>query len=159
MEIQFINPVLHSVKQVLSQSTRDKVQIIKAGKPQLRTAHEPSQSAVSGIMSMQGPDAHASVALSFSKEAILEIASYMLPEVGDSIDHIITDLAGELTNMVIGDAKRQLEAKGLQFELSLPVLVIGPEHIVAHRPQAPIIRVPFQLQHGAFYVEAVYEKL
>ncbi len=158
METLFINPVLHSVKHVLSQSTQGKLEI-KTGKPRVRPPFEVSEGIISGVLSMSGPDGLASTALSFSNASILEITRFMMPGMDTYDEHMLHDLAGELTNMVIGDAKRQMEDKGLHFQLSLPVRVIGPQHIIPHRANAPIIQVPFHLSDSMFYVEAVYQKL
>ena len=98
------------------------------------------------------------LALSFDKEAILFIANKMLPDEHTTIDHMLIDLAGELANMVIGDAKRQLEDKGLRFEVSLPVMIVGEKHLIAHKSIAPVVTVPFTIDKGTFIVEAVYEE-
>ncbi len=155
MDVTFINTVIKSVANVLEQMTQME---INAGKPKVKQPMEEAEGVVTGVMSMTGKDAVASVALSFSKEAALALANKMLPDEHHDIDHMVIDLVGELANMVIGDAKRQLQETGLDFSLSLPVIIYGPNHLIAHKANAPVLAVPFFIDEGCFTVEAVYEK-
>ncbi len=155
MDLTFINTVLRSVNNVMSMAQVK----FEAGKPKIRDPMQVSCGEVTGVISISGKQARASVALTFSKEAILIIADKMLPGEHTAIDHVTIDLAGELANMVLGDAKRQLEDKGKRFTTSLPVMIYGQEQLIAHKAVAPIIVVPFQMEKGTFCVEAVYEEL
>ena len=159
MDLRFINSVLYSVSRVLAMSTMEQVSL-KHGAPKRRQPFEISPGVVSGVLFMSGPEANASVALSFSKEAAEGIAKIMLPDgIMSSMEHSVADLVGELTNMVIGDAKRQLEEKGVKLELSLPTLIRGESHLIAHRADAPVIIVPYESDVGPFWVEAAYQPL
>ncbi len=155
MDLSFFNTVIYSVDNVLSTMARLK---LKSGKATVRPAMKESVGVVTGLISMTGRQAQASVALSFDKDAILFIANRMLPDEHTTVDHIIVDLAGELANMVIGDAKRQLEDKGFRFDVSLPIMIVGEKHLIAHKSTAPVIVVPFEMEKGVFAVEAVFEK-
>ena len=155
MNLSFLNTVIRSVDIVLSTMARLN---LKSGKATIRPPMQESPGIVTGLISMSGRQAQASVALSFDKEAILFIANKMLPDEHTTIDHMLIDLAGELANMVIGDAKRQLEDKGLRFEVSLPVMIVGEKHLIAHKSIAPVVTVPFTIDKGTFIVEAVYEE-
>ena len=59
--------------------------------------------------------------------------------------------------MVMGDAKRQLEEKGLEFNMSLPIIIKGIDHLITHRAKAQFIRVPGTTPNGSFCVEVGYE--
>ena len=113
---------------------------------------------LTGLMSMMGEKATASIALTFTEAAILHIARKMLPGEIFKIDGVVIDLAGELANMVLGGAKSDLEAKGYLFQLSLPTIIVGSDYLIAHRTKAPIIILPFSMPEGDFYVEASYEE-
>jgi chemotaxis protein CheX len=157
MDVQFINPVLNAIKNTLQQMAS--LNNMSIGKPQVIRNYQVACGIVTGIMTMSSEKSHASIALTFSESAILSIASKLLPENHNSVNGIVGDLVGELANIVMGDAKRQLEEKDLIFQMSLPIIIIGREHLIAHKANAPVIRVPFSTQAGEFCVEAVYEKL
>ena len=132
---------------------------ISVGKPQVIKNYQVACGVVTGIMTMSSDESRASIALTFTESAILSIASKMLPENHTSVNGIAGDLVGELANIVMGDAKRQLEENELIFQMSLPIIIIGREHLIAHKANAPVIRVPFSTQAGEFCVEAVFEKV
>lgn len=156
MDINFINPVVSSTLNVLSMMARiAPVPGPLAKKDPYDIVHGKN---ITGLISMVGRNATASVALTFSEPAILHIARQMMPgaEIG-AINGMVIDLAGELANMALGGAKGELEEKGYAFKLSLPTVIVGSDYIVAHRARAPIIMLPFAMPEGGFFVEASYE--
>jgi chemotaxis protein CheX len=116
---------------------------------------------VSGVISLRGSGMHGIVVLSFSKAAILRIVSRMLMEEHTEISAEIKDAVGELTNMIAGSSRRNLEAVGLPFEAGIPTIVMGAHHdvftIVSER--APTISIPFETDRGEpFRVEFTLEE-
>lgn len=152
MEAKFINPVLHSMVNVLS--TMAKLEP-KPEKPSLKK-DDIALGEVTGIMSMEGEQAKGSLAISFPKAVILEINKRMLQVEKTEIDEMVEDLTGELANMVIGGAKRILEEDGYDFALTLPKIVSGTNHIVKHSVDGPVILLPFSTEPGTFYVEICF---
>lgn len=157
MDVNFINPVLKSVLNVLSTMARIKP---KVGAPAVKKdKNEIVQGKnITGIMNMVGAEGNASIAMTFSEGAILHIAKNMLPGEIAKIDGMVIDLVGELANMVLGGAKNELEEGGYFFKLSLPTIIIGSDYLITHRTNAPIIKLPFAMPEGEFIVEAGYEK-
>jgi chemotaxis protein CheX len=156
MDVQFINPVLKALTEVLATMARMEV---KPGKVVRKERDDPvSGKNVTGLMSMANDEAIASIALTFSEPVILEIANKMLPEPKHSVDGMVIDLVGELANMVMGGAKRNLEEEGYAFNLSLPTVIMGSDYLIAHRTRAPILVLPFRTLQGEFFVEASYER-
>jgi chemotaxis protein CheX len=157
MDVNFINPVLRSMLNVLS--TMAHLQP-KVGTPRIKDKNDFNQGKnISGIMSMTGRRGNASIALTFSEAAILHIAKNMLPGEITSIDGMVIDLVGELANMVLGGAKSELESGGYHFSLSLPTIILGTDYLIAHKTNAPIIILPFTMPEGEFVVEAGYEEI
>ncbi len=157
MQVDFINPVLQSILNVLK--TMAQLEPIP-GHPRLKCDNELIYGKhITGLMSMTGNKAKASVALTFTEQAILHIARQMLPIDITEIDGTVIDLAGELCNMVMGGAKEALEKDGLLFELSLPTIIIGNEYLITHRTKSPIILLPFSMPAGDFFVEASFERI
>lgn len=156
MKVNFINPVLTAILNVLSTMAHIEP---KVGTPKKKEAGDIVQGKnITGIMSMVGKRGNASIALTFSEAAILHIASEMLHSEFTMIDGMVVDLAGELANMVLGGAKSELEKEGYFFQLSLPTIIMGCDYLIAHKTKAPIILLPFMMPEGEFFVEAGYEE-
>ncbi len=155
MDVSIINPVITSILSVLSTMAHiDPV----AGKPKLKNKSDLVYGKhITGLISMTGPQARASVALTFPENAILYIANNMLPNEASQIDGVVIDLAGELANMVLGGTKGIMEEKGMMFDLSLPTIIVGNEYMIAHVTNSPIIVLPFKMPQGDFFVEAGFE--
>lgn len=165
MEAQFINPVIASVLNVLTTMSHIEP---RSGLPTRKKADDFVKGKnITGLMTMVGKKevianlgkrVSASIALTFSEQAILHIAKKMMPMDITKIDGIVIDLAGEIANMVLGGAKTELEEKGYIFQMSLPTIIIGTDYLIAHKIKSPIITVPFSMPEGNFYVEAGYEE-
>ena len=156
MDVNFINPVLRSMLNVLSTMAHIEP---KVGTPRIKEKNNIIQGKnISGVMSMVGRRGNASIALTFSETAILHIAKNMLPGDVTTIDGMVIDLVGELANMVLGGAKSELETGGYFFNLSLPTIILGSDYLIAHKTNAPIIMLPFTMPEGEFVVEAGYEE-
>lgn len=155
MDVQFVNPVIASVLNVLKMMARIDP---KPGTPKRKDRNQivPGKN-VTGLMNMVGDKATASIALTFTEAAILHIAANMLPTKPTQVDGVVIDLAGELANMVLGGAKTGLEEKGYSFQLSLPTIIMGTDYLIAHRTKAPIIILPFTMPEGDFFLEVSYE--
>lgn len=159
MDVNFINPVVKSILSIMSTMARLNP---TPGTPQKKDPYELVRGKnITGLISMIGSQAIASVAITYSEEAIVHIARNMLPPTAEinCITPMVIDLAGELANMALGGAKSDLEEKGYLFQLSLPTIIVGSDYIIAHRAKAPIIMLPFTMPEGNFFVEASYEDI
>jgi len=155
MDVKFINPVLNSVLKVLSTMAQLEV---RPGKPSIKE-NTSAQGDVTGYMTMQSPQANGSMAITFSKPAILDITKRMLGESHEEIDDTILDMTGELANMAVGGAKNTLIEQGYDFDMSLPSVLSGAEHDIKHLEQeSPVIIMPFETDAGTFYVEACFKE-
>ncbi len=156
MDVHFINPVIASLLNVLSTMAHLEPTY---GSPKIKEKNDVVHGKnLTGLMSMVGKQATASIALTFTEAAILHIARKMLPGEFSRIDGVVIDLAGELANMALGGAKGDLEKEGFLFQLSLPTIIVGSDYLIAHRTKAPIIMLPFFMPEGDFFVEASYEE-
>jgi chemotaxis protein CheX len=159
MKVNFINPVLKSTLIVFSTMAHIEPEV---GSPEVKkNLHAVEGKNITGLMDMVGPKGKASIALTFSEPAILLIAKNMMPpdSVGNAIDGMVIDLVGELANMVLGGAKSELENEGYLFKLSLPTIIFGSDYLITHKTNTPIIRLPFTMPVGEFFLEAGYEEI
>ena len=154
MKVQFINPFLESILNVLKTMAMLEA---RPGKPAVKTS-EIAKGDVTGLMGMTGEQAKGTLAITFTEPVILEITKRMLGEEMTRIDDTVTDMVGEITNMVTGGAKRILSEQGYRFDRAIPSVVCGKDHIIRHKSKAPIIIVPFNTQAGNFFIEICFEE-
>ncbi len=154
MKVEFINPFLESILNVLNTMARLDA---KPSKPAIKK-DETAKGDVTGIIGMAGDQARGTLAITFTETVILEITRRMLGEDVTRIDDTVTDMVGEITNMVTGGAKKLLSEKGYRFDMAIPSVVAGKNHVIRHKSNAPIIMVPFNTQAGDFFIEICFEE-
>lgn len=154
MKVEFINPFLDAILNVLNTMAMFKA---TPGKPAIKTS-EVAKGDVTGIMGMASDLARGTLAITFPEPVILEITKRMLGEELTAIDDTVTDMVGEITNMVTGGAKRILSEQGYRFDMAIPTVVWGKNHIIHHKSKAPIVIVPFHTESGNFFIEICFEE-
>ncbi|WP_153915463.1 chemotaxis protein CheX [Shewanella sp. TC10] len=155
MNVEFINPFLSSL---LNVTTTMAMIELTPGKPQLKN-HDQAKGDISGLIGMIGPQTKGSLSITFDQALILEIMNKMLGEKPTKINQEISDLVGEITNMVTGGAKNLLSDKGYDFDMATPVVVAGKDHTIAHKAKGKKILMPFTHEHGNAYIEICFEDL
>lgn len=153
MKAEFINPFLDSIVNVLETMAGVKV---TPGKPH-RKFEDAAAGDVTGLIGMASSEIRGSLAITFSSEAIFDVVKRMLGEEVREINSTVTDLVGEITNMVTGGAKRLLEEMGYDFDMAIPAVVAGKNHRISHKSGGPKIIIPFFIDAGKFYVEICFE--
>lgn len=148
MDVKFINPFLNGTQEVLK-----KMAFMDAvpGKPYLKK-EEAASGDVSGIIGITG-DATGSLALSFSEKCICKIVSNMLGEEHPEVTKEILDAVGELTNMVSGASRTQLEKMGMAVYAAIPTVVHGQGHTITHILKSPSLVIPFSTAAGPFFID------
>ncbi|HCE52346.1 MAG TPA: chemotaxis protein CheX, partial [Shewanella baltica] len=124
MNVNFINPFLQSLLNVIStMASMD----LTPGKPQIKSDNL-AKGDVSGLIGLVGPQTKGSLSITFEQKLVLQIMQNMLGENPGKINEEVTDLVGEITNMVTGGAKNLLGQKGYEFEMATPMVVSGKGH-------------------------------
>ena len=154
MNIEFINPFLESIIKVMGTMANTEA---RPGVPYLKSERD-AKGDVSGIIGLAGDKARGSLAITFTESVILHSASQMLGEEISSIDDAVIDCVGEITNMVTGGAKRIFSDRGYRFDMAIPSMVSGKNHIISHKTSGKVICVPFDTSAGSFYVEVCFEE-
>jgi chemotaxis protein CheX len=106
-----------------------------------------------GLIGMKAEGVSGSVALSLTLSAIRAISRSLLGYEITSIDKEAADLVGELTNMLVGGAKRILREKGYDFDMQIPQLLRGDGHEIIHHYPGQTVLLPFKLNQDEFYIE------
>jgi len=73
-------------------------------------------------------------------------------------DEETVDAVTEFLNMIAGHAKRSLRAVGNLIEMSLPTVVIGPNHEAFHPSDHPCMRIDFESDLGEFFIQLSLQK-
>jgi len=154
MNVAFINPFLTAIMNVLSTMAMMEV---TPGKPMVKKT-EVACGDVTGIIGMASERAKGTLAITFTEKVILEITKRMLGEEISKIDDTVADMVGEITNMVTGGAKKALSEKGYRFDMAIPSVISGKDHVIRHKSKAPIVIVPFNTSAGDFFIEICFEE-
>ena len=88
--------------------------------------------------------------IGFSEPAIVQIVSSMFGEEFESINDEIREAAGEIANMISGQARQVLTPMGTRLQAALPSVVSGQNIIVAGAKKIPGIMIPFEVEKGSF---------
>ncbi len=80
----------------------------------------------------------------------------LLPQiVGNSVSithEMAVDAVGELTNMIFGQVKSELNQRGHQIKLGIPCVISGKGHFVSQFHRGKYMIVPFHLDGQLFQV-------
>ncbi|MFO7736330.1 MAG: chemotaxis protein CheX [bacterium] len=156
MNVEHINPFLKSTLNVITTMSFIQAQ---PDAPHIKRKNE-TTGCLSGFIGLAGNNVLGTVIISFSCEAILEIVSGMMGEEYTEINEEVEDAVGELTNMIVGGAKKTLSEKGFKFNLALPTVIKGEGVSFNVKTSSPRIVIPFKLESGAmFFVEACIEQV
>ena len=154
MNADFVNPFIISLLNVLETMAQIKLQV---GKPKRKTTAL-AQGDVSGLIGMVGDNIKGSMSITFEEGLALDIMQGMLGERPDTLDAEVSDMVGEITNMICGNAKRELGERGYEFAMATPVVVSGHRHSISHQVDGPKIILPFNSDTGLAHLEICFDK-
>ncbi len=154
-DLNFINPFLAGAIKVLATQASTKA---AEGKLYKKAPQEKFSGDVLGVIAIASNVFTGSVVISFPKITFLNIMSRMLGEECKEITQDIKDGAGELTNMIFGQAKIILNESGYGIKLALPSVVTGNDHSALQKSQDPRIVIPFKSDAGDFSIEVSSSK-
>lgn len=155
MNVEFINPFLSSLVNVLETMAMTK---LKPGKPSIKK-DQVSQGDVSGLIGMAGQQTKGSLSVTFEAKLALSIMEKMLGDRPSEVNEEVTDMVGEITNMVTGGAKNILGDKGYDFDMATPIVVSGKNHTINHKCEGKTLIVPFTSDNGKAFIEVSFDVL
>lgn len=151
IDINFVNPFLAATLHVLKvqaniEATPGKVFLKKDSSTHL-------SGDVSGVIGIVSDTFNGSVVISFPEGTFLNVMSSMLGEECKELSKDILDGAGEITNMIFGQAKITLNDRGYGIKIALPTVVSGKGHSLSGMTKGPTVIIPFTSPAGNFFVE------
>jgi chemotaxis protein CheX len=153
MNVEFINPFISSLINVLETMAKTK---LVPGKPCIKK-EVIAKGDVSGIIGMVGPQVKGSLSITFDESLAFSVMYNMLGERPETLNEEITDMVGEITNMVTGGAKNLLGEKGFDFNMATPTVVSGKDHSITHKSKGITILIPFSSGCGNAYIEISFQ--
>lgn len=149
LDTNFVNPFLAATLHVL------KVQAgIEAIAQKIYLKEEEKMLGdISGVIGIVSDSFNGSVVISFPEKTFLAVMSGMLGENYTEVSQEIIDGAGEITNMIFGQAKIVLNDQGYGIKTALPSVVTGKDHHLHGVTKGPVVIVPFTSGVGNFFVE------
>lgn len=154
MKANMINPILQTMVTVMTTMASVEPSM---GKPTLKD-DDAALGDVTGIMTMNSPQMKGSFALTFPAPAIFDIVKRMLGEEINEVNDTAKDMAGEMTNMVVGGAKNIYVEQGYDFDMSTPNIITGKDHKVEHECNGKTIVLPFNIEGQEFFVELCFDE-
>ena len=107
---------------------------------------------VSGIVGLTQDRVEGALIVSFPKETIFQILGKMYKKQFIEIDKSVKAGVGELTNIIFGVVKTNLNKNGYGFKMAIPSVIIGEQHTVAITNPGTTLVIPFQTESGTFCV-------
>lgn len=117
---------------------------------------------LSSQISFQGPKVDGHLFLCLKESVACSMAGEILGGNHNTIDENVRDMAGELCNIIVGNAKKNLPRDQV-YKLSTPTIIVGKEHLVAVLSKFPVVRIIFDSRIGQIdlnlYLDEIKEKL
>lgn len=146
MQVELINPFVSATHDVFQTMLGCE---LARGPLSLKREHAPTYE-VSGLIGVGGK-CRGMVVVSVSRGTAIGAAEAMLGSRPEELNGDVMDAIGELTNMIAGAAKTQLEPYCLT--LGLPTVLCGKVHTIRFPPETPPIVIPFDSALGPVCVE------
>ena len=156
MDASFVNPYLLAVQNVFT--TMLGIQIAM-GKPSLKN-DKLTSGEVTGVMGFAG-DKKGMFSISLTKVSTLQVYKSMVGEEAQGISPEVIDCIGELTNIISGQARVQIEKLGYKLSAALPTVIVGEKVEMSFITKVPVVVLPFTFQvngtAGQFYLDFSFE--
>ena len=94
--------------------------------------------------------------LTWPLEAYIKASNLMLKEKYTKYQYEISDVGGEICNVIVGNAKKRLEKEGFTANLSIPSVIHGSKHRVHYPLGSTIVAVPLNSSYGDMTLEFGY---
>lgn len=147
MDVKLINPFINATLNVLQTMAFIKCQ---AGKPYLKK-DSVAQGDVSGVIGFTG-ESNGTISVTFDELCILKVVSNMFGEEMKELNDEVSDAVGEITNMISGQARQELETMGRLFHGAIPSVITGKNHKIESTAKGPKIAIPFTTDAGTFTI-------
>jgi len=151
----FIDPFTVATKTVFETQAQTPVM---PGKAYLLPHDERIPMEIVGLIGLACAEFKGALSICFRSEVFLKIYENMVGERHGAISQEIEDAAGELLNIIFGQAKTIVnDQKGYKLELAIPTVLTGEKLQLHHQSRNSAVVLPFESGAGAFHLEILIE--
>lgn len=108
---------------------------------------------VTGVIGFSTEEVTGNLIISFEEQCILKIVERMVGAASEEINEEIIDAVGELTNIIVGGAKSELNKHGHISDMARPMVIAGKGTTLSQVGEGSTIIIPYVTQNGKFFVE------
>jgi len=160
--IDFSRPFVEAAKNVFETMVYTK---LEPQKPSIKKDNI-SKGDISAVLGMSGEIERANgkcnykamLVLSFPYATYFKVAGAMLSETYSAYVPEIHDVGGEIVNMIMGNAKRDLKGLGYSSNMAIPSMIEGKDHTIKYPSGTTVILIPINSAHGEFFMEICYSE-
>lgn len=158
--VQFSKPFVDALKETFSLMAQTE---ITTHSPQIKEGNV-AKGDISALIGMNGKvekdgeekDFKGLLVISWPEEVYVKFASRMLFEDYTEYCDEISDSGAEIVNIVMGNAKGQLNPQGYKIEMASPSTVRGKNHEIKYPPNTTVIAMTISSDIGDFTLEICY---
>lgn len=111
-----------------------------------------SKGHVSGIVGLTQQRVEGALIVCFPRATIFAILGKMYRKEFVEVDKSVKAGVGELTNIIFGVVKTNLNKSGFGFKMAIPNVIVGEQEAVAIANPGSTLVIPFQTASGPFSV-------
>ena len=143
MEVKYINPFVIATQTVFKTMLNIEIGL---DKPIIKK-NNTTTGDVTGVMGLAG-DKKGTICISFTDKGALFVYKTLMGDEHDKISSEVVDAIGELTNIISGQARKELEKAGVNLKAAIPTVVVGRGVELHMISNAPSISLPFHFSIG-----------
>lgn len=155
MNVNYINPFINGCIDVFKTFAG---LISVPGKPVARK-QPGAPGDIKGMIGLNGHGINGYFIINFSRPFLEHIMASLFGVAGPAAMEELNDLAGELTNMITGNAKAELSKRGFFFDVAVPQISSSAPKIPDTMTRTPVIMVPFTTKSGRYAIEASIKRI
>jgi chemotaxis protein CheX len=148
--LEFLNITLDAAVHTFKVATKT---IISANKTFVKTIENCPTHDLAATVSIHSPEYNGTLILAFPSKTYLPVLNRLTGGNFDELTPEIRDGVAELLNIVLGQAKTQLNQRGFQIQQSIPTVIDGNRVNPGLTPGSRSIIIPFNCDVGDFFIE------
>lgn len=158
--VQFSKPFVDALKETFSLMAQTE---ITAHSPEIKSGTV-ARGDISALIGMNGKlerdgevkDFKGLLVISWPEDVYIKFASRMLFEEYTEYCDEISDSGAEIVNIVMGNAKGELNPQGYKIEMASPSTVRGKSHEIKYPPNTIVVATTISSDIGDFTLEICY---
>lgn len=113
---------------------------------------------VSGVIGMVQDELEGTLTLCFNYDTMRALLPKVVGKTVTITHEMAVDAVGEITNMIFGQVKTDLNRRGFALKLGIPSVITGQGHFLSHFHRGNYMIVPFTVNGQLFQVHVAVHK-